>query len=88
MAIAFQNPTRSFDPTVNCVRFCGHDSTIEVSFFVETEALQKLCPDMGMAEVEILKSFDVKLKQIHKVASKVYGSGKRSYVHTLTSADF
>ncbi|MDA1076252.1 MAG: DUF1488 family protein [Proteobacteria bacterium] len=88
MAIAFQNPTRSFDPTVNCVRFSGHDSTIEVSFFVETEALQKLCPGMGMAEGEILKAFDNKLKQIHKVATRVYGSGKKSFVHTLTSDDF
>ena len=88
MAITFLNPTRQFDSTVNCMRFCGHDGAIEVSFFLEVEALTKICPAFKQIESEILDAFDQRLKKIHKVASKVYKRNKRTYVCTLTGADF
>lgn len=88
MGLEFPNPTRSFDPSVNCVRFCGHDSAIEVSFFVKMESLVKLCPDLIEAEPEILAVFDAQVKKIHKVATKAYRQNPRKYVWMLSSDDF
>lgn len=84
MTLAFPNPSRSFDPTVNCVRFSGHDSTIEVSFFLEVGALLKLQPKMVQIEADILDAFDTKRKKIQKSAARLYDKGQRAYVYTLT----
>ena len=39
-----------FDPTRRAVRFWGHDSAMEWSFFVTEEALKRLQPNMGDSE--------------------------------------
>lgn len=39
MKLTFPNPSRSFDESGKRVRFWGYDRAIEVSFFVEAEAL-------------------------------------------------
>ena len=88
MALAFPNPTRSFDPTVNCVRFSGHDSAIEVSFFMEVNALVKIYPELIRLEPEILEAFDTQIGKIHKAATKAYGQTKGRYVCTLSSDSF
>lgn len=88
MTLAFPNPTRNFDPTVNCVRFSGHDSAIEVSFFVEVSALVKLYPELIQQEPEILDAFDTQIETIHKAATKAYGQNKRKYVCTLSPDNF
>ncbi len=88
MALAFPNPSRSFDPTVNCVRFSGHDSAIEVAFFMEVNALVTICPELVQQESAILEAFDTKIDTIHKAATKVYRQHKRKYVCTLSSDDF
>ncbi len=38
----FPNQSRIFDPARRAVRFWGHDSAMEWSFFVTEEALQRL----------------------------------------------
>jgi Protein of unknown function (DUF1488) len=73
MPLRFPNPSCSFDATKNRVDFWGYDNVIEVSFHVETDALKKLCPQMGDAEAGCLKAFDSVRKRIHEVAEKVYG---------------
>ena len=88
MTLDFPNPSRSFDSTVNCVRFSGHDSAIEVSFFLELTALEKLHPEMIHLEPEILHAFDEQIDKIHAAAIKVYGKNKRKYVHTLSPDSF
>lgn len=91
MNLSFPNPSRSYDAVKNRVRFWGYDSTIEVSFFVEEDALVRLCPGMSGAETEFLKAFDSVLDRIHKAADKVYlegGKGKGSYAYTLAANDF
>lgn len=91
MKLSFPNPSRSFDAVKNRVRFWGYDSTIEVLFFVEADALLQLCPGMSGAEADFLKAFDSALKRIHKVANKVYiegGKGKGSYAYVLAANDF
>ena len=88
MSITFENPTRRFDDSINCMRFSGYDGAIEVSFFLRMEALVKLCPKLNQTEPEILDAFDLRLKKIHKAASKVYSRNKKTYVCTITSEDF
>ncbi len=88
MAIAFHNPTRTYDATVNCVRFSGHDSAIEVSFFVEIAALEKIHPEAIQLESEILDAFDAQIEKIHKAANKAYKQNKGNYVCTLSSDNF
>ena len=88
MTIAFPNPSRSFDPTVNCVRFTGYDSAVEVSFFLQVDALLKLHPTMGQVEQDILQAFDAHLEEIHEAAASLYGQGQRTYVCTLTPENF
>ena len=91
MKLSFPNPSRSYDAAKRRIRFWGYDRAIEVSFFVETDALLRLCPGISDAEPEFLKAFDSILKRIHTVANKVYiqgGKGKGSYAYVLAADDF
>jgi hypothetical protein len=89
MKLSFPNPSRSFDAGKNRVRFWGYDNAIEVSFFVETDALKRLCPEMGSAEKGFLQAFDAERNRIHEVADKVYvRGGKRTFSYILAAKDF
>jgi len=89
MTLNFPNPSRSFDAARNRVRFWGYDSAIEIAFFVEAGALQKLCPEMSNVEAGFLKAFDAARKRIHEVADKVYVRGSNgSYAYSLAAEDF
>lgn len=50
MKVKFTNPSRSFEAGENRICFWGYDSVIDVSFFVELNALKKLCPEMSNTE--------------------------------------
>ena len=87
MAIRFPNQSRSYDATRRAVRFWGHDSAMEASFFVHEEALKRIQPDMQFDEVGLLGAFDSHREQIYAAAAKVYERGhKGSY--DLIPADF
>jgi hypothetical protein len=87
--LKFPNPSRSFDPSNNRVRFWGYDSAIEVSFFVEEDALKLLCPQMRDVEAGFLGAFDSARARIHRVAEKVYvRTGRGSTAYGLAAADF
>ena len=89
MKLSFPNPSRSFDADKSRVLFWGYDSAIEVSFFVEADALKRLCPEMSSAETGFLQAFDAARKRIHEVANKVYGrGGKSTYSYILSAKDF
>jgi hypothetical protein len=89
MRLSFPNPSRSFDAGKNRVCFWAYDSAIEISFFVEADALKRLCPEMGGAETGFLEAFDSTRQRIHEVADKVYGrGGKGSYAYVLAAKDF
>ena len=80
MALRFPNQSRSYDPTRRAVRFWGHDSAMEASFFVNEDALKRIQPDMRFGEVGLLSAFDLNRKPICATAVKVYGRGhKGSY---------
>ena len=89
MPLNFPNPSRSFDATKRRIRFWAYDRAMEVSFFVEANALRKLCPQMSNTEAGCLQAFDTTRKRIYKVAEKVYGQrSKRSFAYVLTAEDF
>ena len=92
MKLSFPNQSRSFDTTRSRVRFWGYDGALEISFFVEADALQKLgllSPEMNGVEAVLLKVFDTARERIHKVADKVYRRDRNgSYDYSLAAADF
>jgi hypothetical protein len=88
MRLSFPNPSRSFDASRNRVRFWGYDQALEISFFLEEDALKKLCPDMNCAEAGFLDAFDAATTSIHEAADKVYvRSGRRSHAYCLAATD-
>jgi len=89
MRLNFPNPSRSFDASSSRVCFWGYDSAIEVSFFVEADALKRLCPEMSSAEAGFLEAFDTVRKRIQEVADEVYvRGGKGSCAYSLSAEDF
>ena len=91
ITIQFPNTSRSFDESKNRVCFWGYDRTIEVSFYVGVEALQRIRKGVGTAEAELLAVFDAALDKIHAVAAKVYANssrGKGEYTYILNAEDF
>ncbi|MEZ5586506.1 MAG: DUF1488 domain-containing protein [Sedimenticolaceae bacterium] len=91
MKLTFPNPSRSFDESSNRVRFWGYDRAIEVSFFVDVEALRRLSSDLDSTESGFLKTFDASRDRIHEVADKLYVRGGRcrgDYAYVLSVADF
>jgi len=92
MTLNFPNESRSYDSAKKRVRFWGYDGAIEISFFVEADALKKLgrlSLEATDIEARVLSVFDAARERIHRVADKVYGRSRRGdYVHCLTLADF
>lgn len=87
--VSFPNKSRSFDAARNRVRFWGYVSAMEISFFVEEDALRKLNPETEDTEEAYLKAFDGAQERIWDVANMVYVRGKKgAYVHTLAAKDF
>jgi hypothetical protein len=78
--IAFPNQSRSYDPARRAVRFWGHDSVIEASFFVNEDALRRIDPDVHADELGFLRAFDSNRDLICAAAARVYvRGGKNSY---------
>ena len=75
--IEFPNHSRSYDRTRRAVRFWGHDSAIEASFFIEEEALKRIQPDTCYDESSLLHAFDSNRDLICAAAAKVYVRGTR-----------
>jgi Protein of unknown function (DUF1488) len=46
MSLSFPNQSRFYDATRCAVRFWGHDSAMEASFFVTADALKRIKPDI------------------------------------------
>jgi len=87
MALSFPNKSRAFDATRRAVRFWGHDSAMEVAFFVTEDALKRVEPHMRFDESGLLRAFDSNRDLICTTAAKVYKrSRKGSY--DLVGSDF
>jgi hypothetical protein len=75
MSLNFPNPSRSYDPDRRRIRFWGHDSAIEVPFFLEENAIFVLYPKTKKTEAGILAAFDKARERILAVAARVYTRG-------------
>ena len=86
--LSFPNKSRSFDPASNRVRFWAYDGAIEISFFVEGEAVRRLAKAKLVTEDEFLEAFDSVRDALHVVADRVYTHGpKGSYTCVLSAGD-
>ena len=89
MALNFPNLSRSLESSKNRIRFWGYDSAIEITFFLELDALMKISRPVELAETGLLDAFDCALERIRQVAGKVYQlSRERSCVYVLAAKDF
>lgn len=83
----FPNQSRTFDSTRRAVRFWGHDSAMEWSFYVTEEALKRLDPNLQHCEAGLLLAFDNNRTAIHTAAIKAY-KRERKGSYELLAADF
>jgi hypothetical protein len=83
----FPNPSRFFDSGRRAVRFWGHDSAMEWSFFVTEDALQRLQPNVTRDEANLLRVFDANRAKIHAAAKTAYARERRGS-YELLAADF
>jgi hypothetical protein len=83
----FPNQSRVFDPTRRAVRFWGHDSAMEWSFFVTEEALHRLQANMARDEASLLLAFDANRAAIYAAAMKAFRR-ERKGSYELVAADF
>ncbi len=83
MTINFPNASRSYDATRNAVHFWGHDQSMETSFFISAEALQRLMPTAANTETALLEAFDRNRQRICQAAAKIYGSGRKGGSYDL-----
>ena len=87
MALNFPNQSRSFDATRRAIRFWGHDSAMEASFYVNEDALKRIQPNMKFDEASLLGVFDSNRERIYAAATRVYGRGRKGS-YDLLPADF
>jgi len=85
--IDFPNHSRSYDQTRRAVRFWGHDSAIEASFYIEAAALKRIQPDVGTDETGLLNAFDSNHDLICAAAARLYVRGSRGS-YDLVAANF
>ncbi len=87
MTLSFPNQSRFYDATRGAVRFWGHDSAMEASFFVDAAALQRIKPDTRSDETGLLGAFDSNRNLIYTTAAEVYHRGRKGS-YDLVAADF
>jgi Protein of unknown function (DUF1488) len=85
--IEFPNHSRSYDRSRRAVRFWGHDSTLETTFFISEGALKRIQPDTRSDEFGLLNAFDCNRDVICAAAAKVYVRGSRGF-YDLSAENF
>jgi len=87
MALRFPNQSRCYDASRQAIRFWGHDSAMETSFFVGAEALRHIQPGVSVDERGLLGAFDANRQLIYAAAAKTYRRGLRGS-YDLIASDF
>lgn len=75
--LRFPNASRSYEASRGAVRFWGHDQSMEVSFYLTTEALKDLEPRLEADEVGFLRAFDANTSRIHDAAVRAYAADRK-----------
>jgi Protein of unknown function (DUF1488) len=87
LMLNFPNQSRVFDPTRRAVRFWGHDSAMEWSFFVTEDALKRLQPNVPHDEAGFLRAFDANRGLIYAAAMKAFKRNRKGS-YELAATDF
>jgi hypothetical protein len=69
--LSFPNQSRAYDAATDRIRFWGHDGALEVTFFLQLNALFRLYPRTSNTEAGILAAFDEGWNRICEVAANV-----------------
>jgi uncharacterized protein DUF1488 len=69
--------SRSYDAALHAVRFWGHDGAMEVSFFVNEDALKRMQPELRPDEAGILDAFDANRPPYTWLLRKLIGEAAR-----------
>lgn len=77
MAVSFPNQSRSYDATRRAIRFWGYDRSMESSFYVTADALERIQPNLKPDVAGLLRAFDSNRDRIYAIAAKVYARGRR-----------
>lgn len=88
MTINFPNTSRSYDTKRNAVRFWGYDQSMETSFFISADALQRLKPSASENERALLDAFDSHRTRIYEIAARIYSRERKSGSYDLNRSDF
>jgi hypothetical protein len=87
MSLRFPNASRSYDAAKRCVNFWGHDSTFEIAFQLEEDALTRMSPDTAREETALLRAFDTNRVRIERAAGAAYAQRRQNYLR-LSASDF
>lgn len=87
MTLTFPNHSRSYDRTRQAVRFWGYDTSIEYSFFVTVDALERVEPRLNHDEEGFLGAFDANRDLICRTAAGLHSRGRKDR-YELVGADF
>ena len=91
MSLNFPNPSRSYDPDRHRIRFWGHDSAMEASFFVTEDALKQIQPAARFDEDSLLGAFDANRDLIYATAAKRcggnYDAERAAFIRDLANGD-
>ena len=81
--LSFPNQSRFYDATRRAVRFWGHDSAMEASFFVNEDALKRVQSDMRLDEAGLLSVLRFNANGIRGLLGRPYdgSSLKQTYEH-------
>jgi Protein of unknown function (DUF1488) len=85
MTLHFPNASRHYNLMQRCVCFWGHDSTFEISFHLDEEALCKISPYVDRNEASLLHVFDVNRARIQEAARVAYSRQQQNYYHLSAS---
>jgi len=72
MNLQFPNRSRSYSESHHRIQFWGYDDALEVSFFLEADALARIDPGSGGDETTALRAFDANRDRIERAAARVY----------------
>lgn len=87
MALAFPNESRAWSEARHAICFWGHDSAIEVLFFIDAHVLRQLGNRQAGDEGALLQLFDECRMRIQQAATAAY-SRRRQDAYHLTATDF
>jgi hypothetical protein len=85
--LSFPNESRIYDARQRCVRFWAYDEALEISFFVEADALCRLDPSATNDEPGLLGAFDRCRGKVFRSADRVYSRRLRKGSYTLAASD-